>query len=297
MELQTDATPSGDVTPDEQPTGAQAPEGGDVQTPDGGDVQAPEAGDETPSGDQGLEKPGATEDQIADDEAPKVYENDLVVDAVSYGDQTMNAVIPKDLANTFSQAGLDAVAITTELYTDDFGLSEETTASIAEKLGLPSVLVSQAIQGYKAQNDITVNSIADNATKMQEATEKAWDSTVKQIGGESNWGIMQTWAQGKWDAGKFTQFNKVMQSGDRYMQELAIGKLMQDYEASAGTLNMAIQEGGDNSADLKGDVYSKGFLTKGEYNILIKSGDYGKMSKAEQANVDTLRRKGHSKGQ
>jgi hypothetical protein len=255
---------------------------------------APEGEEENGEGD-GLERPAADANAGKETPEPTVYEEDIKIEGLQYNGIDEVITVPVDIANSFSQAGLDINAVTTELYTDEFGLSAETTKEIAEKLKVPESMVTTAINGFAASNDLHQKTVADQAAAQKAASDEAWNETLEQVGSDANWNLMEKWAaSGKWDQAKFDSFNNVMKSGDRYMQKLAIDGLLNDYQADRGSLDLTLVKG--DKVSNEGSIGANGVLTYDQYQTIIRDGSYDKMDAEEQARMDQLRRNGQAKG-
>lgn len=250
--------------------------------------------DDGDTGDQTLNKPTKTQEEINRETEPTVFEQDVIMDKdMVYNGENVTVTIPMDVANTFEQAGINGNEVVTELYKGEFGLSPETIQSMADKLKVPGALISTALDGIRAQNDLFQKGVADKNTAAETAATEAWTETLEQVGSEENWSTMESWAASNWNTAKFQDFNKVMETGSRYMQKLAIEALKNEYVKERGELDFSIVEG---AASTDTGLTGKGFLTKEEYQNLLSTGKYNKYSKQEQATIDSMRRKGQAKG-
>lgn len=216
---------------------------------------------------------------------------DIKFDGVKYGEYDVEISIPVEVANFAAENGLDAKAISEELYgSTDFTLGEETMNTLYEKFG--KWQVDAYLGGIKAKNDALVGDHKTNTTAAEEASTKAWESTMEMMGGEDRWDDMSAYAAQNLSEGDLAEFNAVMESGSLRMQQLMIKDVWGQFDAAGApvapvTLDL---EDGSNSGDPVGDP--GGAVTAAQFKESFANGEYRK----DPALWDKRRRAGMAKG-
>jgi hypothetical protein len=194
--------------------------------------------------------------------------------------------VPADLREELSSKGIDVSAVVTELYTsEDFNLSAETKEKLYEVYG--KAAVESYLSSLKMQNELTLRTYNESVAAQTAANEKAWNETLEQVGGEAEWQAMELWAQGTLTDEEFHDLNKVMESGSRYAQKLAVADLLSRYKSSEGDSAPNLVAGDSLPA-----VSTDAALTRQQYIDGFKSGEQKKDPRA----WDARRRKGIESG-
>lgn len=228
------------------------------------------------AGDTGAEGTEGSDEAAGSDEEVKYQ----------YQGQEVEIEIPDDLRTELSAKGLDVDALAKELYSNEkFEFSQETREKLEAAFG--KTMVNAYMQGLKAQNELTMQAFKNASEAKQAADNAAWDAALTQVGGEETWGAMEAWAQNTFTDEEFSQFNKIMDSGDAYAQKLAINDVLSRYRKSEGDDGAHLVDG--ETAPPAGDGAG---LSAQQYLNLFKTGEYYK----DPAKYDALRRKGQAAG-
>lgn len=170
--------------------------------------------------------------------------------------------IPEGLSNTLSEAGVDVNKVVSELYAKDgdFSLSADTRAALDAKFG--AVVVDTYLSALKAQNELAVTKFSSEREAASKAEQESVDWSNEQVGGEEAWTAMSTWAAETLTGEEVDNFNTAMQSGSRYIQQLAIQSLKQKWSAEAGDFDYSlIQADNATSTDsLGGPLSSREYI-------------------------------------
>lgn len=169
--------------------------------------------------------------------------------------------IPEGLSNTLSEAGVDVNKVVSELYSKDgdFSLSADTRAALDAKFG--AVVVDTYLSALKAQNELAVTKFSSEREAASKAEQESVEWSNEQVGGEEAWTAMSAWAAEALTDEEVDNFNTAMQSGSRYIQQLAIQSLKQKWNAEAGDFDYSlIQADNTTSVDSLG-----GPLSSSEY--------------------------------
>lgn len=194
--------------------------------------------------------------------------------------------VPTDLREELSSKGIDVNAVVTELYTsDDFNLSAETKEKLYEVYG--KAAVESYLSSLKLQNEYTLKNHNESVAAQQAANEAAWNETLDQVGGEAEWNAMELWAQNNLTDEEFLELNKVMETGSRYAQKLAVADLLSRYKSAEGDVAPNLISG-DRTPPSTTEVA----LTRQQYIEGFKNGEYKKDPRA----WDARRRKGIEAG-
>lgn len=261
---------------------APAPEGAEPEeTPssEGGKQPAPE-------GEQGGKAP--EENKEGEGEG-----TELAGELFFEGEQ-VDVTVPDELQEQLEASGVDVNKAVNELFgkDSDFTLSDETRAPLDEKYG--KVVVDSYLNAIKAQNQNTLSSHKQSAKEAEEANQAAAEWSNELVGGEESWDALAEWAGNNLDESQIESFNRAMDSGDKWLQELAIRDLHN---------NMKKSEGDDNVELIAGDIASNAegsSLTAQQYLSEMTSPSFtdlkGEDRAKAQAGLDKRRRAGLSKG-
>lgn len=225
-----------------------------------------------------------------DEGAITPIESDIPLEGLKYAGFDVQLAIPKDVANFCQQNGLDAEAITKELYeSESFKLSDETLQPLYEKFG--KWQVDAFFDGIKAKNE-TILAEYKTTTETKASQEKAaWDSTMEIMEGQDRWDDMASWATKNLTPDEIEEFNLVMEKGTARVQALMIrdmyGRFKQAGSPAAPAALLELEEGmNDNNQQ------ALQALSHADYHKLLSSGEYRK----DPAKYDAMRRLGMQKG-
>lgn len=194
--------------------------------------------------------------------------------------------VPEDLRAELTAKGIDVNAVVTELYTSEgFVLTEATKATLDTAFGKNTV--DLFLSALKSQNENTFKNHADSIAAVSQAEEAAWNETAEQIGGAENWPALEAFALATMTDTALEEFNKVMASGNRYAQKLAIGDVYSKFKTAEGDPAAVLVQ-----ADGVPDGSEGAPLSYSAYQTLIRSGEYRKNPKL----YDSLRRAGQAAG-
>ena len=249
-------------------------------------------GKETPHADPAKEEPpaepGKEEDPPEEPEGPEFY----------FGDQKVDVEVPDDLKAAFEAKGVDVGPILSELYAKDgdFTLSEETKGKLDEAFGKP--LVDSYLKMVKGVNEGNLEAMSRQAKDAEAAQQEleAWSN--EQVGGEENWTAMEAWALENASDEDLQGFNDAMQSGNKFLQGLAIRGMEQRWKGEAGDGKPDLLSGGtdapeDTSTALSAEKYRE--ETRRVDEEFLKHRD-PRARKAAIDSLDARRRKGIEKG-
>lgn len=219
-------------------------------------------------------------------------EADIPLEGLKYAGFDVQLAIPKDVANFCQQNGLDAEAITRELYeSPDFKLSEEKLQPLYDKFG--KWQVDAFFDGIKAKNEAILQE-HKTTTETRAAQEKAaWDSTMEIMEGEDRWNDMSEWALKNLTPDEVDEFNHVMQNGTVRVQALMIRDMFDRFKqagapvAPAAPAPLELEEGSNDN-----NQQAIQALSQVEYHKILASGEYRK----DPAKYDAMRRLGMQKG-
>lgn len=266
------STGGADPAPPTSPAEPQTPQSTEPQTP-------PQKGQNPPA-----DATPPTEGAVTPVEA------DIPLDGLKYAGFDVQLAIPKDVANFCQQNGLDAEALTKELYeSENFKLSDETLQPLYEKFG--KWQVDAFFDGIKAKNE-TILAEYKTTTETRAAQEKAaWDSTMEIMEGQDRWDDMASWAMKNLTPDEIEEFNLVMEKGTARVQALMIrdmyGRFKQAGSPAAPAAPLELEEGmNDNNQQ------ALQALSHADYHKLLSSGEYRK----DPAKYDAMRRLGMQKG-
>ena len=240
------------------------------------------AADEVVEGTEGADTT-TTEDSAEGEESSDKEEGADDFD-YKYSDTSVEIDIPDDLRSELAAKDLDVDELAKELYSGEFSLSDETRAKLDEAYG--KFVVDSFLSSLKVQNDLNIQSHKDITAKQEAADKVAWDAAMEQVGGEDGWAAMESWAVQNLDDSAFDGFNKAMESGDPYLQKLAIQDMQGKYRESEGDTSVRLLEGETSAPKIEGA------LSASDYAALFKSGEYSK----DPNKYDAMRRQGQKRG-
>jgi len=223
-------------------------------------------------------------------ETPAAFADDLKYSEVKYGGLDVDITIPADIANFAAENGIDAEAVSRELYgSEDFSLTDETRTKLDEAFG--KWQVDAYLSGLKAKNDAMVGTHNSDTEARTTAETAAWDNTMEIMGGEDKWADMSAYAVANLDAAEVEEFNEIMANGSLRMQQLMIKDVYSRFEAAGAPVAptvLDLEEGGTGEDPGGGE----GPMTAAAYLELLTSGKY----KEDPVKYDKLRRAGIAKG-
>lgn len=208
--------------------------------------------------------------------------------------QEVSIEVPDELKSTLDEVGVNTDKVIEELYgkDSDFTLSEETRKPLDEKYGKP--VVDTFLNALKSQNESLLKGAADAKEAATKADQEAKEWSDEVVGGEENWTALEEWAGENLDEAQIESFNKAMQSGDKWLQELAIKDLHSKYTNSEGDTSASLISG-DSASDTSG-----GPLSKEDYLSEMTSPSFRELKGNDkvkaQAQLDARRRAGMKKG-
>lgn len=211
------------------------------ETPTTGEGDAEVTPEETP-------EEGKEEKEGKDDAEPSKY---------FYNGEEVTVEVPEDMHAELTSKGIDVDKAVAELYAEggEFQLSDETKEAAYKAYG--KVAVDAFLGSLKAQNDAA--GYMTKAQSEQDQREKAaaveWSNEL--VGGAEEWDAMSEWAAGSEDISDedIAAINAAIESGNKYVQELAIKDLHSRYKAAAGD-TPSLVEGGGASRSGAGDAIS-----------------------------------------
>lgn len=280
----TESTPVDNGT--EAPESTEAPEG--AQNPTDGTQEVPDG-----------EQSGSTEEEPekTEGEAPEKDSADTETGDSEYffnGEQ-VQIEVPEDLKGTLSDAGVDVDKVVGELYgkDSDFTLSDETRAPLDEKYGKP--VVDTFLSALKNQNESMLKGAKEAEEAAAEANKAAAEWSNELVGGEETWTAMETWAADNLGDEQIESFNKAMQSGDKWIQELAIKDLHSKFQNDEGDQTAELISGDSPGGESSGEP-----LSRDAYIAEMTSPEFSKLkgndkAKAQQQ-LDARRRAGLKRG-
>lgn len=262
------------------PTEAPAPEAPSVpETPAESAPTEPSTSEDPP-------KEAATDEKVEPTELP---------DELYFNGEQVQVEIPDDLQSALSESGVDVSKVVSELYgkDSDFTLSDEARKPLDDKYG--KAVVDTFLGALKMQNESVLKGAKDAATQAEEANKAATEWSNEVVGGEAEWDAMSAWAEKSLDEGELASFNKAMESGDKWMQELAIKSLHSKFKGSEGDTEAQLITA-DSSSSVSADSQP---MSAQEYMDAMTSPDFMALGredkhKAQQV-LDARRRAGQAR--
>lgn len=254
--------------------------GGNGEAEQSTETPEEEGSEETPEGEENSEE-GSQEEG----EKPDYY----------FNGEKVSVEVPDDLKQSLDDVGVDVDQVLSELYGEesDFTLSEETRKPLDEKYG--KAVVDTFLGAIKAQNEAVLQQTKEAQKAAEEANKQAVEWSNELVGGEENWTAMSDWAVENLSDEQLDSFNKAMDSGDKYIQELAIKDLKSKYHEAEGDTNATLISG-----DSTASVDSGSPLSSSEYIAEMTSPEFRALKGQEkvkaQAKLDARRRAGMKKG-
>ena len=231
-------------------------------------------------------EPPASTEPPAEPPANAEPEGELDTVGFKFNGVEVTVDVPADLREELSSKGINVNAVVTELYTsEDFNLSAETKEKLYEVYG--KAAVESYLGSLKMQNELTLKNHSESVAAQTAANEAAWNETLEQVGGEAEWNAMELWAQGNLSDEEFIELNKIMDTGSRYAQKLAVADLLARYRASEGDTAPNLITG-----DAPPPPTGTNALTRQQYIEGFKNGEY----KKDPRSWDARRRKGIESG-
>lgn len=213
-----------------------------------------------------------------------------------FNGEQVQVEVPDELSTSLKESGVDVNKVLGELYgkDSDFTLSDETRKPLDDKYG--KAVVDTFLGALKNQNEGALKGAKDAESAAAQAAQEAeaWSNEV--VGGEEEWAAMSKWAETSLDESEIESFNKAMQSGDKWMQELAIKSLHGKYKGSEGdaTANLLTA---DSSTGTSTDNTP---MSRQDYLQAMSSPEFMKLGREEkhkaQAALDARRQAGINKG-
>lgn len=251
---------------------------------EGAAIQTPSTPEITPQVDQ---KEAASQDSKEADAVVPV-ESDIPVEGLKYAGFDVTLSIPKEMANFCVENGVDAEALTKELYaSEDFKLSEESLAPLYEKFG--KWQVDAFFEGINAKNQALLGQTKDQQATQAAQEKSAWDSTMQIMEGQDKWNDMSAWADKNLTPEEIAEFNQVMEKSTARVQSLMIKDLYSRFKQAGAPVAptvLSLEEGGNDNTQ------TSQALSGAEYQKLLISGEYRK----DPAKYDSMRRLGMQKG-
>lgn len=223
----------------------------------------------------------ATDEQTTVDNAEVSVEPIVIPDLVFEG-HNITVTIPEEAIKMCQDKGFDAAELAKELYgSEGFSLSAETREKLDAAYG--KFFVDSIIGGLRADQQ---RLISEYKAKEQEAFNAVSDI----VGGEGGWGKLELFAATIPEE-DIDNFNSAMQSGNAYLQRLAVKDLVE-------RMNGAEQPAQPEQPKLnliEGDVKNTNgptALSKEEYFKIMRTPEY----KQNPSYYDNLRRAGMAQG-
>lgn len=258
-------------------------------------VEASEVSTETVENTENSQEASTETESTKDEETSTEKEETDEAGSMQFLDKdiTINDLeIPDDLRTGLEEKGFKVDDLAKELYSGEFGLSDETKEKLYEVYG--KYVVDSAISSITNANELYKLNAKEIEKQATENSDNAWKETVEILGSEEGWDNLTSWAEENLQPEVIEQINEVMENGNWASQKLIIKGMHAEYLASqeGGEKKLELTDLGSNS---KGSS-DEGALSYAEYNQLLRSGEYSKMSPQEQAVVDNRRRLGQQKG-
>lgn len=272
--------------------GEVSPEEGSLDT--GGEVVSTPEGEESTAVDSEVEgKEGDNKEESSKEEEGEGKPEEL--GELYFNGEQVQVEVPDDLSEALSSAGVDVNSIVNELYgkDSDFTLSEETRAPLDEKYGKP--VVDTFLGALKTQNETFIKGQQDAVTAAEQANAEAKEWSDGLVGGEEGWDELSRWSEENLDEEQIASFNRAMESGDKWLQELAIKDLQSKYKEKEGDASAALIVGDGSGGSSAGAA-----LSANEYIKEMTSPEFlglkGQDKVKAQEQLDSRRRAGMKRG-
>ena len=246
---------------------------------------------EKPEEKEELVKPEKVEKEELESDDLKGEKEEPVV--LKYGDIEFNMEdldIPDDLKEGLSEKGFNVEDLAKQLYSEE-GLSAETKQKLYDAYG--KFAVDATLRSIETENKMNLAEAKSAKEAATKAAETAWNETLEIVGDEKGWNDLTAWAEKSLSDDALAELNDVMENGTWTAQKLIIKGLQAEKDKGVvGEKDVELTDL-DNSS-LGGD--DDGPMTFVDYNKLISSGEYGKLTAAEQNTIDQRRRAGMNLG-
>lgn len=244
----------------EAPVNDPAPNG-ETSEPSPGVTENPTDGTQAvPDGEPGgtTEKPSGN----TQDDEPTGKESTELPEELYFNGHKVQVEVPDELSSHLTEAGVDTNKVIAELYGEgsDFTLSEETRAPLDEKFGKP--LVDTFLNALKAQNEHALHLTESQKEQAEQAQQAAIEWSNELVGGEEGWESLSNWAEKNLEDSNIEAFNKAMESGDKYIQELAIKDLYGKMKNQTGDTDYSLVSGEASTTDQGGALSSQEYLAE-----------------------------------
>lgn len=253
-----------------------------------GEAPAPEAGSE------GGTQPQPEGAKDAESEGDASAEGESLDGELFFEGEQVSVTVPDDLKGQLEDSGVDVNKAVNELFAKDsnFSLSAETRAPLDEKYG--KAVVDSYLSAIKQQNQATMRNNAQAVKDAETANKEASEWSDELVGGAENWAALEEWAGANLEDSQIESFNRAMDSGDKWMQELAIRELNNSMNKAEGDTNVELISG-QLSSNTEGSA-----LSSQEYLRGMTSGEFMKLTGSDKAkaqeSLDARRRAGIAKG-
>lgn len=242
------------------------------------------AGEETPEGVEGNSENDASEQDSVDGLSEELY----------FNGQQVQVEVPEDIQSNLEEAGVNVNQVINELYSKDgdFTLSEETRAPLDAKYG--KGIVDTYLNALKTQNETVLKNLEADKASAEEADRQAIEWSNELVGGEENWNALEEWAANNLEDSQVDSFNKAMETGDPWIQEMAIQKLANQMNEAEGDTAVTLISGDANSNADSGPLSAQDYIsamTDKDFTSLR-----GDERAAAQAKLDARRRAGMQRG-
>lgn len=272
---------------------------------DNGATPEPEAPVETPAEPEGeapapeADSEGGTQPQPegakdAESEGGASAEGESLDGELFFEGEQVSVTVPDDLKGQLEDSGVDVNKAVNELFAkdSDFSLSAETRVPLDEKYG--KAVVDSYLSAIKQQNQATMRNNAQAVKDAEAANKEASEWSDELVGGAENWAALEEWAGANLEDSQIESFNRAMDSGDKWMQELAIRELNNSMNKAEGDTNVELISG-QLSSNTEGSA-----LSSQEYLREMTSGEFMKLTGSDKAkaqeSLDARRRAGITKG-
>lgn len=254
------------------------------------EAESTETTEESAESTETTEEPGGESS-----EAPEKDSADAEPAEYFFNGEQVQIEVPDDLKSTLTESGVDVDKVLGELYGKDseFQLSDETRAPLDEKYG--KVVVDTFLNALKGQNESMLKGAQEAQRAAEESNKAAAEWSNELVGGEENWTALESWATDNLDEKQIESFNRAMDSGDKWLQELAIKDLHSKMHNAEGDTSAELISG-----DSPGNETAGAPLSAKDYIAEMTSPEFSKLkgqdkAKAQQQ-LDMRRRAGMKRG-
>lgn len=241
-----------------------------------------------------------TETQVVDETTETTEDTQESEPEYFFGSDQVEVAVPDDIASAFTEKGIDAKQVLSELFAKDgkFELTTDTKAKLDEAFG--KVLVDGYLGLFKQQNDMAVSKIKDDATAFTKLQEQITGDFNTLVGGDEGWGELDSWAAENMSETELSSFNAVMQLPPEHWQaQRAVIEAIQIKRGAVKTeqdgTGMGQLIGDDAVAGSKPNAGLPQTLTMAEFQTIMGSEKYRKDSQYA-ARIDAVRRASKQSG-